>query len=547
MISRRPQAQDAWCSEQASSNMYAGEDGEVCVELGYVGKDLSASQAEQPERSKAGGWPAWFGEVPVDVGDLICRLCGRWLYLVTQIYAPTHVQRSLCVFGCNQAACSLRPEGWRVVRTQAPQPAIGAGDDGEPATTTASSNEAASAAGALPPTPLLPVPPATEPAADAWGADADVSWDAADAAFDGDGWGAEEGEWGTKVDARGGGVTATADIVALLEEQEKRSSDAQVGRTDVEAPARGESGATELKRDGGGGGGDSRKRAVKSRGPDSDSPTASATGETGGKERGPCFPARGVSFMPEPWGVESSGAADKDMQNRLRRYREQEEDRGLVAALDQALGLDDAGEAGGSRQGAGGGGAAGVGEKYERTPARAKAVMRFADRVARSPKQALRYAYGGQPLWSSSDPPKDDIPPCPCGATRVFEMQLMPALLLQLNVNDLAERESSERQAGNGKSCEPDGNRTPARTDHEANGDKGRRKSTPEPPASARGGIDVSARCPSGANPEGVRAESVDRERLRTLGMDWGVVAVWSCPRSCEESFEEYVVVQLPV
>lgn len=43
--------------------------------------------------------------------------------------------------------------------------------------------------------------------------------------------------------------------------------------------------------------------------------------------------------------------------------------------------------------------------------------MRFADRVARSPQQVVRYAYGGQPLWSASDPPKEerDVPPCVCG------------------------------------------------------------------------------------------------------------------------------------
>lgn len=37
--------------------MYAGEDGEVCVELGYVGKGIGASKGNQPEKSKAGGWP----------------------------------------------------------------------------------------------------------------------------------------------------------------------------------------------------------------------------------------------------------------------------------------------------------------------------------------------------------------------------------------------------------------------------------------------------------------------------------------------------------
>lgn len=41
--------------------------------------------------------------------------------------------------------------------------------------------------------------------------------------------------------------------------------------------------------------------------------------------------------------------------------------------------------------------------------------MRFADRVARSPRQVVRYAYGGQPLWSASDPPKVDVPLCACG------------------------------------------------------------------------------------------------------------------------------------
>ncbi|CAN0574835.1 unnamed protein product, partial [Ectocarpus sp. 12 AP-2014] len=130
------------------------------------------------------------------------------------------------------------------------------------------------------------------------------------------------------------------------------------------------------------------------------------------------FPAQTVSFVPEPWGAESSRADDKDMENRLRRYREQEEDRGLVAALDCALGLKDAGGLSSEHGGKDGKGVASAGEKYERTPARAKAVMRFADRVARSPQQVVRYAYGGEPLWSASNPPREEIPPCACGEWR---------------------------------------------------------------------------------------------------------------------------------
>lgn len=35
---------------------------------------------------------AWFGEAPVKVGDLVCGLCGRWLYLVTQVRGWYHHQ-----------------------------------------------------------------------------------------------------------------------------------------------------------------------------------------------------------------------------------------------------------------------------------------------------------------------------------------------------------------------------------------------------------------------------------------------------------------------
>lgn len=75
----------------------------------------------------------------------------------------------------------------------------------------------------------------------------------------------------------------------------------------------------------------------------------------------------------------------------------------------------------------------------------------FQRRVSRHPSQVLRYAYGGSPLWSSALPPLPDqssstarkvlsterrqqtsynIPPCPfCGKERIFEFQLMPGML----------------------------------------------------------------------------------------------------------------------
>ncbi|CBN79864.1 conserved unknown protein [Ectocarpus siliculosus] len=532
--------------------MYAGEDGEVCVELGHVGKALSVSKASQPDKSKAGGWPAWFGEAPVKVGDLVCGLCGRWLYLVTQIYAPTHVERSLCLFGCNRAACSLRPEGWRVVRTQAPQPVEPAQDDSDPT--------AASA----------PAAHATDP----WGA-SDVSWDAP--ASDGEGWGAETSDWGAGVDTEGVGGIATADIDALLDKQEKKQSSTCQGD-------RASAAAAEKRSSTGGdtcsslaelgpnhsssGSGSQKKSAAESSKSDT---VAAEGGDWGGR---PCFPAKTVSFVPEPWGAESSRTDDKDMENRLRRYREQEEDRGLVAALDHALGLKDAGGLSSEHGGKEGKAVASVGEKYERTPARAKAVMRFADRVARSPQQVVRYAYGGEPLWSASDPPREEIPPCACGATRVFEMQLMPALLLQLQVNDLAERETGSLEGGSPATFSGleskkistlsqvadghDNNNTlksitPSAVAVQPKGAASTRSTDEHGVAQGDGsgvlaGIGVSGEEDEGNETTMMPTPSVEeRERLRTLGMDWGVVAIWSCPRSCSISCEECVVVQLPV
>eukprot|EP01033_Poteriospumella_lacustris_P005526 gene5525-3940_t len=77
----------------------------------------------------------------------------------------------------------------------------------------------------------------------------------------------------------------------------------------------------------------------------------------------------------------------------------------------------------------------------------AKVERYFHRRVSRHPRQVLRYAYGGSPLWSSTLPPltttgtagrsvvaleeaQRRVPPCPwCGKARVFEFQLMPGLL----------------------------------------------------------------------------------------------------------------------
>lgn len=71
-----------------------------------------------------------------------------------------------------------------------------------------------------------------------------------------------------------------------------------------------------------------------------------------------------------------------------------------------------------------------------------KTFQRFADRLSQNPEQVLRYDYGGQPLlYSKKDAmgktwPR--VPRCKCGAERVFELQLTPHAITELEAEDLS-------------------------------------------------------------------------------------------------------------
>nr|XP_061812298.1 programmed cell death protein 2-like [Nerophis lumbriciformis] len=81
------------------------------------------------------------------------------------------------------------------------------------------------------------------------------------------------------------------------------------------------------------------------------------------------------------------------------------------------------------------------GEKYEKSRARHgdHSFSRFRKRISACPQQILRYCRGGRPLFIS-EPPSDDrqlVPPCnSCGGLRIFEFQLMPALVSLLSWKD---------------------------------------------------------------------------------------------------------------
>jgi len=77
---------------------------------------------------------------------------------------------------------------------------------------------------------------------------------------------------------------------------------------------------------------------------------------------------------------------DKKIQQMLARYMAEEEDQDIIAAIQGS--------------GGGGGGGGGRGEKDERLPPEDRVMLAFTDRVKRAPRQIVRYAQGGTPLWS---------------------------------------------------------------------------------------------------------------------------------------------------
>lgn len=155
------------------------------------------------------------------------------------------------------------------------------------------------------------------------------------------------------------------------------------------------------------------------------------------------------------------------------------------------------------------------------------------------------------------------------GAARVFEMQLMPALLLELQVNKYAVPEDGEE-----RDVVEDGEGDPVRRRADAGVKVG-----DDPPLDGGGRLmesrdslgSVSKKERSyrkndtddgegtgGASDDGgdeIRSTTPvlptpsrrEYERVRTWGMDWGVVTIWSCPQSCNSSYQEEVVVQQAV
>ncbi|XP_010076580.1 PREDICTED: programmed cell death protein 2-like [Pterocles gutturalis] len=76
-------------------------------------------------------------------------------------------------------------------------------------------------------------------------------------------------------------------------------------------------------------------------------------------------------------------------------------------------------------------------EKYEKSEVKGRdyTFHKFMKRISVCPEQIIRYSWGGQPLFITCPPASIDkgIPACSnCGSKRIYEFQLMPALVSML-------------------------------------------------------------------------------------------------------------------
>ncbi|KAG7350958.1 programmed cell death protein [Nitzschia inconspicua] len=130
------------------------------------------------------------------------------------------------------------------------------------------------------------------------------------------------------------------------------------------------------------------------------------------------------------------GMADSDekIRNMLARYMAEEEDEDILAALQ------------GTEIGGGGGSGTNGAEEDERLSEEDRILRGFQDRLRRLPRQVVRYARGGTPLWSIPDKNKKlgkhfwTVPNCEkCQRARTFECQVLPSILETLDVDKYTE------------------------------------------------------------------------------------------------------------
>lgn len=257
-----------------------------------------------------------------------------------QVYAPTDMPRALCIFGCNRAACSAQRDGWRAVRTQRqPLPPAAPSDVAANSPRRGDLKDLLSGHGSIP-AHRAPITLEHEPPS-AWEVDDDESWD--------EGAGTEI-DWGlsSSVGEIGDGNRKQRAHIKAMEElltaQEKAFHERK-----LTLGTKRENACSHV---------DTSTASVKQ--------SRSATLQR--EHDKPCFPAKLLTFNPEPPDQTRKQLDDGGMQQMLRRYLAQEEDRDVVAALNVAL--DPRGRQEGSGEAGTQVAAAVHAEKYEGTPKR---------------------------------------------------------------------------------------------------------------------------------------------------------------------------------
>lgn len=369
-------------------------DGEGVTSVGAIGT------------SYVGGKPAWLSrceneEIYSELKKkLSCKVCGKDLVFVCQIYAPTDVLvRYLYVFGCNSSGCANAPGTWRVLRTQERAAVQGSKTtENDKGSSSVVSKDIGSPTDAGESAEI-------SQAMTSWDIGLNDSADNADDVWNTMGGGGG-GEWDVSIDegswdcvAKVGNMTTTTGETPLVKRSGGSTTSAAAPKVEKSVQAE-----TTTKID------DKATSAV-----------FVGSGETTAKLLPPAafdlpatFPLTILDVLEEPY--ESESRATTTLHPAAIEFMSIEN---REAAVDEARS---------------------TGEAYEPVDPDKKYFLRFQKRLKRLPGQCLRYAYGGEPLWHAKPPtPPLSVPPCPgCGARRLFEAQLTPQVLHLLDIDDNA-------------------------------------------------------------------------------------------------------------
>lgn len=157
--------------------------------------------------------------------------------------------------------------------------------------------------------------------------------------------------------------------------------------------------------------GDVRGRSIAAQG--SSTRSASHASSTAARVW-PCFD---IEVWPEPWDDHYAGDHEQAL---LEAYRQQQA--AEADEPDEVIAAEDL---------------RGEGVVEDEEDIESRYLRKFQQRIARSPQQVIRYGFGGKPLWIRPPPTTVESTEAPeacpgCGSKRVFEMQILPTLLSEV-------------------------------------------------------------------------------------------------------------------